>query len=376
MDAIYTPPELAAFLAATATLPSPRTIADFAAGDGALLRAAAARWPGVACFGSDIDEEAVRVLRGMPGCQAALHDFLAEDGNGPLEGRFFDLILLNPPFSCRGNSPYSAAVAGATYRASKALVFVARALRFLKRGGELVAILPASVLTSERDADLLDAIRTQAIVEQIGDVHKTAFRSHAVAVAVLRVVRRKPMAAVPDEKPRQVSLRPFAVEMTRGSLSVHDRVPVETGPRFIHTTDLRAGRLAAVSQRASGTRSKVQGPAVLLPRVGRPSKDKIALLPAGDAVLSDCIIAMRTVPAGHERALASLIRKNWAQFSTAYGGSCAPYTSLKKVREALLRLGLLSSVPGVERGEARSPAPGGQPVSAASTSIPDKVSSG
>lgn len=376
MDAIYTPPELAEFLAATSTLTSPRSIADFAAGDGALLRAAAARWPDAARVGSDIDEGAVETLRSMPGCDAALHDFLGEDGDGPLQGRSFDLILLNPPFSCRGNSRHAVDLAGETYRASKALVFVARALRFLNQGGEIVAILPASVLTSERDTGLMNAIRTQGVVEQIGEVRNAAFRSHAVAVVVLRITRTDPQVPALSEKPRQVSLRPFAVEMTRGSLSVHDYVPARSGLRFIHTTDLQAGRLVPSKRRTSVARSKVWGPAVLLSRVGRPSKEKVAVLPAGEAVLSDCVIALRTVPSGYEPALASLITENWDQFRGAYGGSCAPYTTLKRVREALLCLGLLSSVPGPDRGVDRDPEIEEHAASASAGRANDKASLG
>ncbi|ARR53193.1 hypothetical protein HY78_06930 [Rhizorhabdus wittichii DC-6] len=344
MDAIYTPPDLAKFLAEASSLASPKSIADFAAGDGALLRAAAARWPRAALFGSDIDEVAVNSIKALlPGCDAMLLDFLAETHDLPLTGRAFDLILLNPPFSGRGNRRYSADVDGVDYSASKALAFAARALAFLAPGGEVIAILPASVLTSERDAPLRAAMRAWGHVEQIGDVWRTAFKSHAVAVTVLRISRAK-QRRKPKDKPLLVSLRPYAIEMSRGSLSVHDHVATDTGPRFIHTTDLQRNGLLSSTRRASSAHRKVRGPAVLIPRVGRPTSDKIVLLPNDEAVLSDCVIALQTAPAGFEQALADLLVENWDSLKSAYGGSCAPYTTLKRLGETLLRLGLSSSV--------------------------------
>lgn len=353
MDAIYTPPDLAEFLAAASSLANPLSVADFAAGDGALLRAAAARWPRASLFGSDIDEGAVRSINSLlPECTTALHDFLQKSGESPLSGRSFDLILLNPPFSSRGSTRYSTDVGNVNHSGSKALVFAAHALSFLAPGGEVIAILPASVLVSERDADLLAAMQAWGSVEQIGEVRKAAFKSHAVAVTVLRISKAQ-RGTAPKEKPFLVSLRPYAVEIARGSLPVHDYVATKIGPRFIHTTDMRDGRLLTSRRRASPKLRCVKGPAVLIPRVGRPSASKIVLLPKCDAVLSDCVVALHTTPPGNERALASLLRENWNSFQSAYGGSCAPYTTVKRVSDALLRIGLVSSVRPEERATER-----------------------
>ncbi len=357
MDAIYTPPELAQFLASATSLVSPAAIADFAAGDGALLRAAAERWPDARLFGSDIDETAVlSVGAGIARCDAKVHDLLADGNDSALGNQTFNLILLNPPFSCRGNTRFQAGFAGQIYSASKALAFVARALKYLAIDGELIAILPASVLVSERDAELFAAIRAWGSVEQIGDVRKDAFRSHSVTVTVLRISRSSRNHKSAVEKPLLVSLRPYAVEMSRGSLSVHDYVETKTGPRFIHTTDMREGHLGPTKRKASTERRRVHGPAVLISRVGRPSKDKVVQLHSCEAVLSDCVVALRTVPPGHEQALAATIVENWEIFKAAYGGSCAPYTTLKRLTETLLRLGIVSSIMADDLARKKAPA--------------------
>lgn len=344
MDAIYTPPDLAEFVTDAVSLGAPRSIADFAAGDGALLRAAAVRWPDASLFGSDIDMQAVQTITSLvPGCISAQHDFLSMSSDGALAGRSFDLILLSPPFSIRGNTRHTAEVEGVTHHASKALAFAARALRFLAPGGEVVAILPASVMVSERDAALLVALEESGSVEQIGDIKRAAFKSHAVAVVVLRISCNR-MAKVPKEKPALVSLRPFSVEISRGSVSMHEYVEAAAGPQFIHTTDMREGMLLPSGRRAAGELRHVQGPAVLIPRVGRPAKSKIVLLPDYEAVLSDCVIAMRTFPRGREAELFELLAANWDTVKSAYGGSCAPYTTLKRLAAALLRLGISSNI--------------------------------
>jgi hypothetical protein len=200
---------------------------------------------------------------------------------------------------------------------------------------------------------LLEAIRAWGHVEQIGDVRRTAFKSHAVAVTVLRIKRAKPKRKTID-KPSLVSLRSFAVEMTRGSLAMHEQVATDIGLRFIHTTDLQRNRLISSDRRASSSNRTISGPAVLISRVGRPSSDKIVLLASGEAVLSDCVIALKTVPSGSEKELADLLVENWDSLRTAYGGSCAPYTTLKRLAEALLHLGLASSVRNEEPQRARA----------------------
>ncbi|MDR6897618.1 putative RNA methylase [Bosea sp. BE109] len=346
MDAIYTPPNLAELLTSACSLHSPTEIADFAAGDGALLKAAALRWPAAKLFGSDIDESAVyRLQSSIPGCRAALHDFFDRESDGPLSGQKFDLVLLNPPFSCRGNQRHEAIIGSRTYKVSKALAFVAKALRYLKSGGEIIAIVPASVMTSERDADALRAIAVDGTIEQIGDVLKTAFKSHAVAVAVLRIVRTPSSLSPSEPKPHQAALQPFAVELVRGSLPVHECQRAAEGPRFIHTTDLREGQLLNdTAGFASGNGRRLKGPLVLMSRVGRPSRGKIVLVQSEEVVLSDCVIALRTAPPGHESNLASLMRESWPIVQAAYGGSCAPYTTLKRIQEMLYHLGISSSI--------------------------------
>ena len=61
-------------------------------------------------------------------------------------------------------------------------------------------------------------------------------------------------------------------------------------------------------------------------------------------MLSDCVIAIHTLPTGKEAELVKLLVANWDSVKSAYGGSCAPYTTLKRLAAALLRLGVSSRI--------------------------------
>src|SRR5579872_1794059 len=106
-DQYFTPGPVAEAIVARLRSQSESIVADFAAGDGELLRAAQKRWPQARIVAADIDAACVRRLRRLhPKWTIHNHDFLHCD---PRHGaaRLFhalgeiSLILLNPPFSQR-----------------------------------------------------------------------------------------------------------------------------------------------------------------------------------------------------------------------------------------------------------------------------------
>jgi tRNA1(Val) A37 N6-methylase TrmN6 len=355
MDQIYTPEALAESLVQAARVEKVQLVADFAAGDGALLKAANKRWPRAALFGSDINEETIDILKSEVGCcSAATHDFFCD--TLPLGARYPDLVgkcdvvLLNPPFTCRGSRVYPGRVRGTELRGSKGLAFVSRAVPFLRRGGELVAILPASILRSERDAALMQALRERFEVEQIGEIEAAAFKSYAVSTVILRIRRSTPSILPPTvQRPSLISLKTFSAEIMRGSMPAGRAIVQAAGLSLVHTTDIVSGKVVSSGRRISLPGRVVSGPAVLVPRVGRPSSDKIALLPYDEVVVSDCLFALRTNPRGYETSLMQLIVNSWDSFRLIYGGSCAPYTTIKRLQAALLELGVASVTCGGER---------------------------
>lgn len=349
MDEIYTPSSLAKLMVDSSSLRKPKLVADFAAGDGALLLAARDRWPEAALFGSDIKQATtLRLRRRIRGCAVATHDFmdkpLNQRGKGSLIGKC-DVVLLNPPFSCRGSSRHRVTFMGASLAGSKALVFVARALPYLRKGGEIVAILPASVLTSERDSALMAAIRDKFAVSQVGELHRAAFEAHAVSVTVMKFRRRSVRAEAQGKGSNQpLRAQEYSAHIQCGRLPVYRAKKIESGVPFAHTTNLKGGKLEGPFRIVSADNVAMEGPIVLLPRVGKPAKAKITFLRSGRIVPSDCIIGICTKPKGHEEELAQLLAKHWERLEKTFSGSCAPYTTLKRVKALLCELGVQSDV--------------------------------
>jgi hypothetical protein len=349
VDSIYTPSGLADHLVSLFTGTGPRRIADFAAGDGALLKSAVARWPDAEIVAMDVDECAIRTLSvAIPYAHLLNNDFLLysddiEVSGGPgKHGDFFDLILLNPPFSCRGSGQFSVRIGDRTIRTSRAMAFIARAVRHLREDGELIAILPNSCLTSERDAELRTTLDEEWNIEPIGESRESAFPNRSVTVSIVRAKRRKqardnfPSIEYSDI-PRN-SLGP--VQIMRGTLAVGKAVSLPAGSPFIHSTNLVAGSLAGPMILINHNGRSLSGKSLLLPRVGRPSIDKIVLkTDPGRVVLSDCVVAIKTPDKRDESALQALLKENWPALRKIYSGSCASFLTMDGLTRLLQQFG-------------------------------------
>ena len=196
MDRIYTPPHLAALMAKASRVRPNQSeefvVADFAAGYGELLLAVESLWPMATVVGTDIDGKAVRNLREMSdNWRIGVCDFLNPRSrqSSPLLRSLAghtNLVVLNPPFSCRGGKRVSATVGDAKSKCSVGLAFVVNSIDYLAEGGELIAVLPQGSLTSEKDA------QTWNLLNRIGDteVLKTnglrTFPRAAVRTAIVR----------------------------------------------------------------------------------------------------------------------------------------------------------------------------------------------
>lgn len=244
----YTPPAVAALLAALTVTGERPAILDPACGDGALLRGAyellatgglshAERL--ALLWGFELDpaaaEAAVRGLQrpGEPACPRIFTgDFFAREPDAPDLPRF-DCILANPPYlrsqqqddldpGYRPRLFSAAARAGVQADAKTDLFafFIYHALRFMKVGARLGFITPASWLTSNYASTLqrllTEDLRLSAIVSSSAE----SFFNREVDVHTVLVVAERvdPARAESDAVLRFVSLlRPLA-EVTGGSV--------------------------------------------------------------------------------------------------------------------------------------------------------------
>jgi hypothetical protein len=177
----------------------------------------------------------------------------------------------------------------------------------------------------------------------------TACIYHYVGPRRLRVI---------NSQGQESQIDPFL--LVRGTVQMHvtELSRPGRGKLLIHSTDLVAGCVSLNKGRYVKNRGRtVSGPAVLLPRVGTPSRSKICVLAERrEVLLSDCVIAIPCESLVAARALVRSIHERWLQFRRLYGGTCARYTSLTKLAGFLRRVspeGFVDGAHGVRRGRIR-----------------------
>ena len=358
MDRIYTPPHLAALMAEASRARPGRNedfiVADFAVGSGELLLAAATIWPGATMVATDIDCQAVRNLRKRSdGWRTGVCDFTNARSrqSSPvlrsLNGRT-NLVLLNPPFSCRGGKRVSARVGGITSECSPGLAFVVNSIDYLTEGGELIAVLPQGSLTSERDAGTWGLLRTMGDTEVLKNNGFGTFACAAVRTAVIRFQKRHSREKA-EASPvlntcsasRQNCLPP--VHIVRGTTQMNE---IQRGEgctdsiAFIHSTHLQDFTVSSHDRVCGRLGRCAVGPMVLLPRVGQPKRSKVAKYPDPDVfMLSDCVIALMCHNAESAELLWKDLQCNWSLLEQEYVGSGARYITNRRLSDLLTRLG-------------------------------------
>ena len=346
MDKHYTPLDLARSIVSQLKIREPRSVADFAVGDASLIEAVRERWPRVSAYGTDIDPEAIeRVSARLANFESDLCDFLspgARAASALLTGleEAVDLIFINPPFSCRGSSRVDAHIGDEAVRCSVAMAFLGATLPYVSSRGAIVAILPSSCLTSEKDAPARRALSRFYKLDVLGEGHVNQFTNCSVHT-VFVVLKRRPQARrlrvvrtnAPGD-PRWI--------VTRGNLPAATACTDADAPPFVHSTELVDGKVELVRGGLAG-RGHVAGPAILIPRVGRPRVSKVCWLEAGtEIVLSDCVISIQSKSMEELEHLKVWLIENWPLVEGRFVGSCAKYITLRILSEILAQVPALA----------------------------------
>src|SRR5690606_31823998 len=71
----------------------------------------------------------------------------------------FDLVLLNPPFTCKGASRKMIVFDGLEFQMSTSMAFFVEAINYLSNEGVMYAILPQSVAYSKKDEKIRDYLK-------------------------------------------------------------------------------------------------------------------------------------------------------------------------------------------------------------------------
>ena len=357
MDQIYTPPYLAALMAkASRARPSQSEefiVADFAAGSCELLLAAASVWPTATMVATDIDSRAVCNVRKISNSwRTGVCDFLnprSRRSSPVLRSlkRRTNLVLLNPPFSCRGGKRISASLGDVSSKCSLGLAFVVNSIEYLTEGGELIAVLPQGSLTSEKDATTWSLLRRMGETEILKTNGLRTFARAAVRTAVVRFQKRhtwvKPEPSpVVNARSASNDLHP-TVQIVRGTTQMNE---IQRGEGytdsfpFIHSTHLQDFTVSSHCEVRGRPGRCAAGPMVLLPRVGQPKRSKVVQYPYSDAfMLSDCVIALMCPSPDKAELLWSDLQSNWSLLEREYVGSGARYITNRRLSDLLTRLG-------------------------------------
>lgn len=363
-DQYETPRELVAKMIACIPDAHCDTIADFAVGEGKLLTAAAEKWPRSSLIGTDVDARVVRRLRRrFPRWVVGRCDFLNRDSRGRCEAlrRFsmrFSVILLNPPFSGKGGGRWKCEVRGECFDCSQALAFTLTALNLMENAGHLVAIIPTSCSRSDKDRPAWHYLRSHCDMQMVSENGGRCFDG-CVAKTFIVHLRNRPVGETDGLVRQAVGHRcrsvgdVLATEIFRGKLQVHQANVLHgrEGVPFVHSTELKDGRIYPSGKRIQSSQNVVQGPAVLLPRVGKPMLSKVVVYGSRNRIaLSDCVLALRCMDLHAAMKVRDALHQNWESVARTYSATCAPYVTVSALAEVLGHLGIHATGIAKERG--------------------------
>ncbi len=337
MDAYYTPESLADKLMEYVNNTKLESIADFCVGDGQLLKSAQKKWPSARFYGYDISNEAIKHVESLqPYWKLSKLDFLNRDMQLKVIGaeEKFDAIFLNPPFSCRGATINKIEFDDKNFNVSTAMAFLVNAIRYLKPKGVLFAILPMSVAYSQKDRNIWKYLVANYGLCVLEEHSSSTFKgcSPSILLVSLNDFDRIEKSLTFD----RVSLDLNDIEIFRGKISM-DKIPKTTGRyNLIHTTNLIENSVKNLSVLVGKHPSICSGPAVLLPRVGNPKREKICVISKTQSyALSDCIIAIKTKSIKDANSLKTYMIKNWDSIDNMYKGTAARYITIERLKRYL-----------------------------------------
>ena len=348
MDAHYTPQLLAQRLIAAANDLRPPVVADLCAGRGDLLFQAETVWPHAIYAAIDIDPTLVRDLRRQRTKwhvgQCDLTNPTSRQQSAVLQkvNKRISLLLLNPPFSCRGSASIIAPTDFGTINASTAMCVLLTALSYLHTTGSAIAILPSGALHSQKDRIAWNYLRKHFDVHIIESNKRDAFPDSSANTLIIRFDARStppplpPLLLGPHPPDRRIHVR-----IIRGCLPLHRSPNHHSGPAFVHSTDLRGFAVHLNGNHAIHPTRTISQPAVLIPRVGQLTRCKIALFDATTPiVLSDCVIALTAPSVPQAMDVQQRILDGFGLLHGQYVGTGAPFITLRRLRTALTDLGI------------------------------------
>ena len=346
--AYYTPKVVAQVVAESIHVQKPRAVLDPAAGDGALLQTVVARFPRTEALAIDIDRSAVQRLRQiLPDCTSSVCDAL--NGRSVAKSNVWrlrscvDVVVANPPFGSLSGPRLADVVCwgGKKVRCGIGAAHILAALvNFLPK--QLVAVLPDSMLHSERDGMARSLIASRYSLDVVQSLGSDAFGNAGASVSLVEMTLRRAIggqfAMKSEVAGRALGAGP--VYLIRGGLPMHDVKEVASGGiPLVHTNNLGDRRPFKLVRPLR--RGVVSGPLVLLPRVGLPmERHLVATNLSGEHQLSDCVVAISCRSDGVASDVSKILMERFDALRACWGGTGAQYTTLAKLRDCLTKSGI------------------------------------
>lgn len=340
-DSYYTSTPLAEKLVSYVADKHFSSVADFCVGDGELLRAAQSLWKKIKCYGVDISHDVISQLSiTHPKWFVEECDFTDNSCREECtitKRKKYDLIVLNPPFTCKGSTINRVMFDGEEYRMSTAMMFVVEALQYMHKKSILLAILPISCAYSQKDKKIWQVLVEKYHLKILEERDKQYFKNCNPNI-ILVSINDLSYQGKNENKNLVLNLDGYNLSTFRGNLSVHERTNSSSKNRkpFIHSTNLIDNSLQNINQYTQYSKSEISGPAVLISRVGNPNIKKICTISTDETyVISDCIIAIKTGNQVEAENLKQLFIDNWDYVKTLYKGTGAKYITLERLHSFL-----------------------------------------
>lgn len=354
-DQVPTPPSIARLVAQQLPADFEGLVIDPAVGGGALLEAVLARLgSNVRVAGVDHDQSIIRRLKKEhPDWLLSTADSLV--GRSRATSRAWTrartsarAAVLNPPFSFRGNGGTTVTGSWGESRVSPSAAFIYTVLSELPKLEVVIAIVPSGTLGSQKDRDVWNWVMDRFNCEVIDQFHRAAFRGVTASTVLVRIVPRRRLTAavsqpgVREPHSRLVERGCVCVDLVRGRVPMHktldpdDCASAEMAP-VLHTSDLGSANYRPRPRVASSSLI-TWGRGIALPRVGKPDPRKIVPI-SSQYVLSDCVLFIRPIKPELLPVLLNMFIQHFGSFQHQYGGTGAPYLTLKKLNEWLTTQG-------------------------------------
>lgn len=352
VDPYYTPElvahELATFLPSTLN----GAVFDPAMGEGALLQAVEDRFgDSVHLLGLDLDRKVVDEARGRHAHWILGNaNFLSPRSRGAsapwgMVKRSLSAVVMNPPFSYRGNGGVAIEYFEFRGRVTPAMHFLVEALSSLRPAEGFYTILPDGALDAERNRLLWEIISRSFSVDRLSRLESNSFGGARVSASLVQIKRHSIVmeGCLVGLRTRMDWLSRSAdrsatgcrcIEIVRGRVPGHtlDGLPVGAGDvvPFIHTTDLQcSGR----GRRKAPSRLADSAPLVVIARVGAWRAPRV--FNVGRVVLSDCVYGLRPRAGTTVEDVLGSVSLLESAIRFEYRGTGAPYLTLESLARVL-----------------------------------------